>query len=192
MKKNLSDFVILNKSAISNELCDLTVHELEASSDWKRHVFKNYVDSQLFEIISDHDPIQHTGNLTTSVISPLMDIYWKTIYKYIVEDIKYDWFTSWQGFDPLKFLQYTPNTEMRNHCDHIHSMFDGQKKGVPILTVIAQLNNDFTGGEFTMFDNEHIGLEKGDILIFPSSFMFPHTVQKITEGVRYSATSWVF
>lgn len=192
MKKNLSDFVILNKSVISNELCDLTVQELETSSDWKRHVFKDYVDGQSFEIISDHDPIQHTGNLTTSVISPLMDIYWKTIYKYIVEDIKYDWFTSWQGFDPLKFLQYTPNTEMRNHCDHIHSMFDGQKKGVPILTVIAQLNNDFTGGEFNMFDNEHIGLEKGDILIFPSSFMFPHVVQKITEGVRYSATSWVF
>ena len=191
MKKNLYDFVILNKSVISDELCDLTVQELEASSGWKPHVFNTYVDGQLLEISSEHDPNQHDARLPT-VIPSLMEVYWKTIYKYIAEDIKYDWFTSWQGFDHLKFLQYTPNTEMRNHCDHIHSMFDGQKKGVPILTVIGQLNNDFSGGDFTMFDNESIKLDKGDILIFPSSFMFPHTVQKITEGVRYSASTWVF
>lgn len=191
MKKNLSDFVVLNKNAISNDLCDLTVQELEASSGWRRHVFNKFENGQIFEITSDHDPQQHDANLPT-VIPTLMEIYWKAIHKYIAQDTNYSWFTSWQGFDPLKFLQYTPNTEMRNHCDHIHSMFDGQKKGIPILTVIAQLNDGFSGGEFTMFDDEPIGLAKGDILVFPSSFMFPHTVQKVTEGVRYSASTWVF
>ena len=191
MKKNLSDFVILNKNVISDEICDLTVRELEASSEWRRHVFDSYVEGQLVKITSDHDPRQHDATLPTAM-PYLMEIYWKAIYKYISEDINYDWFTSWQGFDHLKFLQYEPNTEMRNHCDHIHSIFDGQKKGVPILTVIGLLNDGFSGGEFTMFNDEPMGLSKGDVLIFPSSFMFPHTVQKITEGVRYSASSWVF
>lgn len=191
MKKNLSDFVVLNKHAISPELCDLAVSELEASQGWRKHVFNKFENGQIIEVHSDADPLQHDANLPTA-IPALMEIYWKTIHKYISADTGYEWFPSWQGFDHLKFLQYTPNTEMRKHCDHIHSMFDGQKKGVPILTVIAQLNDDFKGGEFVMFDDQVIEFGKGDILVFPSSFMFPHTVKKVTEGARFSASTWVF
>ena len=191
MKKNLSDFVVLNKGAISSELCDLTMQELSASTQWRQHVFNRYENGQIIEVTSDTDPMQHSANLPT-VMPLLMEAYWKVIHKYIATDTGYSWFPSWQGFDPLKFLQYTPNTEMRKHCDHIHSMFDGQKKGVPILTVIAQLNDDFEGGEFVLFDDERVDFAKGDILVFPSSFMFPHTVEKVTKGSRYSASTWVF
>jgi predicted 2-oxoglutarate/Fe(II)-dependent dioxygenase YbiX len=71
-------------------------------------------------------------------------------------------------------------------------MFDGQKKGIPVLTVIGLFNDNFKGGEFVLFDDEIIPMEKGDILVFPSIFLYPHTVQKVTEGVRYSGSSWVF
>jgi predicted 2-oxoglutarate/Fe(II)-dependent dioxygenase YbiX len=191
MKKNLSDFVVLNKNALSTELCDLALQELTDSNGWRKHVFNKYENGQIIEVHSDADPLQHDANLPTA-IPPMMEAYWKAIHKYVAQDTGYEWFPSWQGFDPLKFLQYTPNTEMRKHCDHIHSMFDGHKKGVPILTVIAQLNDDFKGGAFVLFDDEVIDFGKGDILIFPSSFMFPHTVQKVTEGARFSAATWVF
>lgn len=191
MKKNLSDFVVLNKNALSTELCDLAVQELETSAGWRQHVFNKYENGQIIEVRSDTDPLQHDANLPTSPPA-LMEAYWKTIHKYVATDVGYSWFPSWQGFDPLKFLKYTPDTEMRKHCDHIHSMFDGQKRGVPILTVIAQLNDGFEGGEFVMFDDEVIDFGKGDILVFPSLFMYPHTVNKVTAGVRYSASTWVF
>ena len=29
------------------------------------------------------------------------------------------------------------------HADHIHSMFDGEKKGIPILSVLGVLNDDY-------------------------------------------------
>lgn len=191
MKKNLSDFVVLNKGAISEDLCNQTLKELKESTLWRKHTFTKYVEGNRTDVATEEDPYQHDADLPT-VLPGLMQAYWDVIYKYVGKDTGFSWFTTWQGFDPLKFIQYTPDTEMRKHCDHIHSMFDGYKKGVPILTLIGLFNDDFNGGELVLFDDEIVPLEKGDIVVFPSSFLFPHTVQKITDGVRYSAATWVF
>ena len=32
----------------------------------------------------------------------------------------------------------------------------------------------------------------GDVLIFPSNFMYPHRVTEVKRGIRYSAISWVW
>ena len=80
---------------------------------------------------------------------------------------------------------------MAEHCDHIQSIFDGNIKGIPILSVLGILNNDYEGGEFIMFKNKKINLLKGDLLIFPSVFLYPHKVEPIKKGTRYSFISWV-
>ena len=41
-------------------------------------------------------------------------------------------------------------------------------------------------------DKQHIKLKEGDLLIFPSSFIYPHEVKPIKKGVRYSYVSWVY
>jgi hypothetical protein len=191
MKKNLSDYVALSKARIPPELCALTVKELESSSEWQRHTFSGYENGNLVEFTSERDPLRHPGILPT-VIPELMDIYWSVIHEYVTKTAGFSWFPSWQGFDPLKFVQYSLDTEMRKHCDHIHSMFDGEKKGIPILTVIGLLNDDFSGGELALFDDEVINFERGDLLVFPSVFLFPHVVKPITAGKRYSASTWVY
>ena len=191
MNKNLSDYVVLNKGVISDELCALTVKELEASNSLKQHLFHKYENEQLIEYSRGGDPENSFEKLPTSS-ALLMDVCWEVVRKYVQDDIKFEWFTSWQGFTGFKYIRYTEATEMHKHCDHIHSLFEGTRRGVPILTMIALFNDDFTGGNFVMFDDEKINLEKGDVLIFPSLFMFPHTVEKITSGSRYSAASWVF
>ena len=81
---------------------------------------------------------------------------------------------------------------MKKHCDHIHSVFDGKIKGVPILSVVGVLNNNYEGGDFIMFEDTKINLPAGSILIFPSNFMYPHEVSSITKGTRYSFVSWVY
>jgi predicted 2-oxoglutarate/Fe(II)-dependent dioxygenase YbiX len=81
---------------------------------------------------------------------------------------------------------------MAEHCDHIHDMFDGIKKGIPILTVIGLLNSEYTGGEFIILEDEIIDLQKGDIVIFPSLFLYPHKVNPVTSGVRYSFATWIW
>ena len=78
------------------------------------------------------------------------------------------------------------------YCDHIHSIFDGQLKGVPILTVLSSLNEDYEGGNLIFFENEKIDLKTGDVMIFPSNFMYPHKVTPVTKGQRYSMVNWVW
>jgi len=33
--------------------------------------------------------------------------------------------------------------------------------------------------------------KKGSVIIFPSNFMFPHYVKKVTKGERYSIITWL-
>ena len=37
-----------------------------------------------------------------------------------------------------------------------------------------------------------IDFKGGDILIFPSNFMYPHKVEPVIEGTRYSYISWLW
>ena len=53
------------------------------------------------------------------------------------------------------------------------------------------LNNDFNGGEFSFFNNKVIySLKKGSAIMFPSNFLYPHSVLPIINGTRYSIVTW--
>ena len=81
---------------------------------------------------------------------------------------------------------------MKEHCDHIHDMFDGTRKGIPVLTVLGGLNNDYSGGDLVFFTDEVYELKAGQLMVFPSNFLFPHKVETVTEGTRYSFASWAY
>lgn len=88
--------------------------------------------------------------------------------------------------------KYEVGDYMDSHCDHIHSIFDGKLKGIPILTTLGVLNNDFEGGDFVMWGDYKFDLKIGDILAFPSIYTYPHEVKKVTKGIRYSWICWWF
>jgi predicted 2-oxoglutarate/Fe(II)-dependent dioxygenase YbiX len=113
------------------------------------------------------------------------------IHAYLT-DLKLPWFTSWNGYSKIRFNKYEPNKEMALHYDCIHELFDGSVKGVPTLSIIGALNQDYTGGELIMFDDYEIKLNPGDIVIFPSTFLYPHRVKPVTAGCRYAFVSWVW
>jgi len=92
----------------------------------------------------------------------------------------------------VRYNIYKKNKTMANHCDHITSLFDGKNKGIPILSILGVLNHDYEGGEFIMFNNKRYDLKQGDVLVFPSNFMYPHKVNPVTKKIRYSYVSWVW
>ena len=65
------------------------------------------------------------------------------------------------------------------------------------LSIIINLNDDYVGGElyFTSQDTEDIykiyELKKGDVIIFPSNFLFPHGIMPVVKGTRYSLITWI-
>jgi predicted 2-oxoglutarate/Fe(II)-dependent dioxygenase YbiX len=71
-------------------------------------------------------------------------------------------------------------------------MFDGERKGIPTLSILGALNDDYEGGELVFWESEKIELKAGSIMIFPSNFMYPHRVDTVTKGTRYSYVSWVW
>ena len=77
---------------------------------------------------------------------------------------EYQKIVSWEGdktggqwlskFSPIRFNRYNVGTMMRKHYDHIHSIFDGKMKGVPLVSIVGNLNEDYEGSEFHCRDKE--------------------------------------
>ena len=92
-----------------------------------------------------------------------------------------------------KVNRYNVGHNMDEHVDLIRSIFDGKNKGVPIMSTVTLLNdeNEFEGGDLFV-SKEKIPLKKGDMVIFPSTFMYPHLVTPVTKGTRYTLVCWWF
>lgn len=62
------------------------------------------------------------------------------------------------------------------------------------LSFIYRLNNDFKGGDLVFNDRENEMLrlkpEPNSLIVWPSNFLYPHGVEPVTEGVRWSIVAW--
>lgn len=87
-----------------------------------------------------------------------------------------------EGF---KLLHYKKGYKFTNHVD-------GLPEFSRVLTCSIALNSDFDGGDFTFFGGEFkCDVEEGDAIVFPSNFMFPHSVTPIEKGERFSVITWL-
>ena len=91
----------------------------------------------------------------------------------------------------LDILRYDKNEFKAGY--NFHTDF-GHKCSERHLSISICLNNEYEGGEF-VFDipggHYTIPQNVGDAVIFPSNFMFPHQVNKVTKGTRYALIGWV-
>ena len=183
----LMHYAKLYRGVVSDEICSKTVSEMD-TLEFKEHTFYNANTGEYKPRSGSQELSMSWGNVSTK--QTLNDIVDNTAYQY-VQDLNMPWFDKYQGYSHVRFNKYAENKKMALHADHIHSMFDGQRKGIPILSVLGVLNSDYEGGEFYLID-EKTNLSKGDIIIFPSNFMYPHKVEPVTKGVRYSYISWIW
>ena len=64
------------------------------------------------------------------------------------------------------------------------------------LSIIMNLNDEYEGGDLVFRDQKEneikrYTLGKGSIVFFPSNFLYPHSIESITKGTRYSIVSWL-
>lgn len=187
MNFDLKSYVKVYPNWVNDDLCKNVVNDL-SKSNWGKHSFSNADGS----VVQSYDTdLEITVDLPQWV-GPMHDRIWSAINQYVVEDLKFSWYKGWNGFTQVRYNRYQVNTEMHEHCDHIHTAFDGVRKGVPILSVLGCLNSDYEGGDLIMFGTEKIELKGGSIMVFPSNFLYPHKVTLVTKGTRYSYVSWVW
>lgn len=180
MKLNLKDYLYV-ENRISEKLCDEVVEDLQES----RFVEHTWGGTNIKKENELSVCVDYVGD------NPIQDEVWQVIQNYM-NFIKTPWYSGWHGFTPVRFNKYAKNTTMAEHCDHIHSIFDGNIKGIPVLSVVGLLNDNYEGGDFVMFEDYKVSLKKGDVLVFPSNFLYPHKVTPVKKGTRYSFVSWVW
>lgn len=184
----LKDYVKIYDQFLDLDFCKKIVSEIEPLN-WAQHYFydsiqnKNIVNEN--ELSISYEDVSSKEELNTRI--------WHVISQYLLKDMGHmaDWIAGWSGYSPCRFNRYDPSTQMKLHCDHIHSLFDGSRKGVPFLSILGALNDDYEGGELIMC-GEHVPLKAGQVLVFPSNFLYPHEVKQVKSGVRYSFVSWVW
>ena len=189
---NLKDYILHLDHWIPKNILDKTLKELSKDKTWQRHTFTN---PRTFESKPKNGnkelDVLYGDKLT--YIKELHQLTWKALERYIVIDkIGGKSFDGWTGFSQIRFNRYNKNKIMSKHCDHIKSLFQGQHRGIPILSIVCVLNNNYNGGEFIMFDDYQIKFKAGDLIIFPSIFLYPHLVKPVKKGTRYSFVSWAW
>jgi hypothetical protein len=174
---------------LDKKLCNQIRNELKKVT-WQKHYFYNAKHNLSSILSGEQEPNIFFGKIPTS--DKLTKKVWEVINQYICVDLKSEYFNGWEGFTDIRFNQYQKGNTMAKHIDHVHDMFEGERKGIPVLSIVGLLNDDFEGGEFIMFDDMEIKIKQGEILIFPSIFLYPHKVNPVTKGIRESFVSWVW
>jgi len=89
----------------------------------------------------------------------------------------------------INLLKYETNNFYNTHIDSFHTV-NRQ------LSTIINLNRNYEGGDLVFYNPvekkpySKLSLQQGDLVIFPSNFLYPHRVLPITKGIRYSIVSW--
>lgn len=185
----LSDFIFV-KNLIPLETCQTVINQTK-DLEWSTHAWYNQTENK---------SISHSEK-ELEVLYPDHNIS-HLLIEYVLTGFK-EFRTMCQPLSPgtdfskivsqccgIRLNRYHANTLMRQHFDHIHSLFDGTQKGVPVLSAIGVLNDDYEGGKLTFFNDYEIKINAGDVVIFPSSFLYPHKVTEVLAGTRYSLVSW--
>jgi hypothetical protein len=121
----------------------------------------------------------HWTNLLYSFFKKKLNQYPKdiNILDYAYEDIS-----------DISILKYENTGFYDWHVDHF-------SKIPRTMSCILLLNNDYEGGNLC-FRNPNgsgeweIEVKPNRMIIWPSNFLFPHTVKPVTKGIRYSVVAW--
>ena len=187
MDRDISSYVMVFEECIPSDICKQTCDEIE-NAPWQQHTFYDSKDGSSYPRSGSRelDISYNRGISTHSFITQRIH----EAFKEYLTRLQLPWFNSWAGFSEVRFNRYEESRLMAEHCDHIHSLFDGERKGIPTMTFLAALNDEYTGGELVMWGDEVVPMAKGSAVVFPSCFLYPHRVDPITSGIRYSCVSW--
>lgn len=187
--KKVLDYVYVT-NVIPKNICKEIIDSID-KRDWEKHKWYDYgANTMKSEDSKELDVQAITAEMQQSMTPILVKAYQEYNNKFAdTRNTRLAQLAT--KFSPIRFNRYEKGTMMRMHYDHIHSLFDGQHKGIPVLSFVGCLNEGFKGGDFIICEKK-LKLKAGDIIIFPSCFMFPHAVTELKKGTRYSFVSWAF
>lgn len=172
------------KKVVSSELAETLislVNERGKKSDWDYNP-----DSLEYQIANPFSAVRApTDDILNKCLPDLFTLgeRFLRVFNSSFQNTICDMVTGYHGFWVLKYSQ---NGQFEKHCD-----WDSSYKGIspPVVgTVCILLNDDFRGGETTIFDNQGTSIllnrEKYSSLCWDG--WTQHKVSAVTEGDRYA------
>lgn len=145
----------------------------------------------VYSDVRDTDTIGITYNLPYSNQNPADE------FRYLMSKLFYDTFTAAENdykssngcttrtHEMYTILKYGVGQKFINHVDD-HPDFPRT------VSTVYYINDDYTGGEifFPKFDLLYKP-KANELLVFPSTFVYMHSVNAVESGTRYAVVSWL-
>ena len=149
MKTTIQDYIYIQPNFFNTKFCNKVLKEVKTL---------NFTPNLFYNPNNDvsTDRSGETESLMSSELIPSNDLLLKQLWigiKNYYTYINSPYFTRWQGFSQPRYNKYLAGKEMVFHADHVQSLFDGDRKGIPILSVVGLLNNNFKGGNFILYND---------------------------------------
>ena len=190
-RTQLKELIHVEKGIIPANLCDHIIQDAE-KREWRPHTWYSATDDTYGSEDTMELDVQNITPELQQLLTPIM-IQAGTKYNQKYAYMKCDRTRQIMNkFSTIRFNRYKPGQIMRQHHDHIHSLFDGNEKGIPVLSFVLNLNDNYRGADLYFWQDHVVPLGKGDIIMWPSLFLFPHGVTEARDGMRYSAVSWAW
>lgn len=181
-RKQLGDssYIKVYDNIVSDELCEQIIEEFK-DSDWEYG--KIGENSEMNRDIRNCSVISMSSEKKPTRVEIDNKIFhsMSTVLRHYANDFP---FLHVEGDVGYSLLRYTEGQFYAQHVD----FFKEQNRTVTCSLI---LNDDYEGGEFAFFDRElKFDLKRGQAIIFPSYFMFPHEILPVKSGTRYSIITW--
>jgi hypothetical protein len=158
------------------------INEIMLIDEWS----KEYVLTLSGQTLMDNE-----SRSTSSVDIPHSDLSnnFTKVFRETFDPVEKNYFSKYsispKSHNPYKILKYNTGDKFDDHMD------DGGGNFRRVSTVYY-LNDNYEGGQvvFPRFNLE-VQPEAGDMLIFPSSYAYNHSVKEVKSGIRYSIASWI-
>ena len=138
-RTQLKDLIHVEKGIIPANLCDHIIQDIE-TREWRPHTWYNAQANSFGSEETMELDVQSITPQLQQLLTPIMiqaGAAYNQKYAYLrcerTQQIM-------NKFSTIRFNRYGNGQIMRQHHDHIHSLFDGNEKGIPVLSFILNLN----------------------------------------------------
>ena len=184
---NLSDAIVVLEKRVPDNFCDLVIAYINYINEFEE---KGVVGDS--ELKKSNSRIVKGYSLKKDKITDII------LHRHVNNIIKSNYINYKAKFFQLKldklmqidFLKYDIGGKYDIHHDHGYTC-------ERTLSVILNLNENYEGGDFVFYEQnaktemKRVKCKKGTVIMFPSNFLYPHAVEPITKGTRYSIVSWL-
>ena len=188
LKENFIDDVSYNKffKWVKN---DLPYTKATLVTDEKNKTFVDETRRKVQECPINNFPVSEFS------MNSLTSVAWYNFFVNRFGSMAYDFYNKYnikeQHYDADIDMQILKYEKTNFYIPH----YDYHKTAPRHWSFSYIINDNYKGGEFlfTLHNDENVLIEAkaNTCIMFPSNFMYPHTVKEVTDGVRYALVGWM-